>query len=43
VGYLADPNTLPEHLRKRETGRRERRRVREFSFSKRYGETMYLR
>jgi nitroreductase len=43
VGYLADPGTLPEHLRKRETARRERRRVREFSFSKRYGEALYLR
>jgi nitroreductase len=43
VGYLADPGTLPEHLRGQERARRERRRVREFAFSKRYGESLYLR
>lgn len=43
VGYLTEASTLPEHLRQRETGRRERRRVREFAFSKRYGEALYLR
>ncbi|HSV65268.1 MAG TPA: nitroreductase family protein [Mycobacteriales bacterium] len=43
LGYLADPGSLPEHLRARETARRERRRVREFAFSKRYGESLYLR
>ncbi|MBI1758037.1 MAG: nitroreductase family protein [Actinobacteria bacterium] len=43
LGYLADPSTLPAHLRTREQARRERRRVRELAFSKRYGEAMYLR
>jgi nitroreductase len=43
VGYLAEAGTLPEHLRAAELARRERRRVREFAFSKRYGESLYLR
>jgi len=43
VGYLADPRGLPEHLRAQEKARRERRRVREIAFSKRYGESLYLR
>jgi len=43
VGYLADAKTLPEHLRPAERARRERRRVREFAFSTRYGQSLYLR
>lgn len=43
LGYLADPATLPEHLRGLETGRRERRRVSEFVFTKRYGQSLCLR
>ncbi len=43
VGYLADAKTLPEHLRPAERGRRERRRVREFAFATRYGQSLYLR
>ena len=43
VGYLADAKTLPEHLRPAERARRDRRRVREFAFSTRYGQSLYLR
>jgi len=43
VGYLAEPSTLPQHLRTIERAPRERRRVREFAFAKRYGESLYLR
>jgi nitroreductase len=43
LGYLADPATLPEHLRALETARRERRRVRDLTFTKRYGQSLYLR
>jgi nitroreductase len=43
LGYLADPATLPAHLRELETARRERRRVRDLAFTTRYGQPLPLR
>ena len=42
IGYLGDPETLPETVRARELGQRIRRPLSEFVFTERWGETAPL-
>ena len=42
LGYLGDPETLPEDLRTRETAVRTRKPLEEFVFSGRWGHTSSL-
>jgi nitroreductase len=42
LGYLGDPATLPEELRKREAGPRERKKLNEFVFTGAWGQAARL-